>query len=146
MMDQLASILIFAQEDYCRSPSYFEWVYQCLGLFYGLLIPLSGLAVFIGGWWVVKKYRQPGVIAAYTIFLPLPVLIGVYGTVQGAITAISVISTTSGRIPPEMILESYVIASFTTLVGLLVSFPAYCVVSIGLFVRTVQWYRRDKLT
>ncbi len=117
--------------------SYLAWMYQALGIFYALVLPLTGMLLFIGACLVVAMNRRPAVIAAYLVFLPLPLLIGLFGSIQGAISAYSVIAVSSASPDPAEIAAGISTALFSTLVGFIVSFPAYFVTAIGLFFRAV---------
>jgi hypothetical protein len=142
-MNGLSSFLLFAQE-YERpvQRSLLVWMYEALGPFYLLVLPLSGFLVFLGACLVVALSRRPAVVAAYLVFLPLPLLIGVYGTVQGFIASLSVIATAAGSPQPAEVAEGVSTGLFTSVVGLTVTFPSYFVLAIGLFLRTV--FRRDE--
>jgi len=117
--------------------SYLAWMFNALGPFYGLILPLAGLTVFVGACLVVAMNRRPSVIAAYLLFLPLPILIGVFGSIHGFISAYSVIATSAGTPAPSAVAEGISTGLFTSLVGLLLTFPSYFVLAIGLFFRTL---------
>ena len=120
-----------------RKKSYLMWMYGALGIRYTLLLPLSGLAVFLGACLVVALSRRPATIASYLVILPLPLLFGLFGTVEGLIAGWSVIgmSTTMPRM--NELGELFSTALFTTFVGFLVNAPAYFVVAIGLPMRSI---------
>ena len=63
--------------------SYASWVIRCLGIF-GLSTVLAGVAIFIGACLVVCLAHRPAVIAAYLVFLLLPLLLGALGAFGGA--------------------------------------------------------------
>lgn len=119
--------------------SYLTWAMRALGPFYAFVLPMTGLLVFIGAVVVVIACRRPSVIAAYLVFLPLPLLIGAYGTVQGMIASYSVMATSAAAPQPAQLAEGYSTALFTALLGLLLTFPSYFVLSCGLFIRTILW-------
>ena len=131
------AVVLLAQEP--RRVSYLTWMFQSLGFFYSVVLPLSALLVFVGAVIVVVASRRPSVIAAYLVFLPLPVLIGGLGTVQGMIASYSVIANSSIAPRPDEAAIGYSTALFTLLVGLMLTFPSYFVLAIGLFARTVAW-------
>jgi hypothetical protein len=82
---------LLAQAEAPVRQSYLAWMYHSLGFFYAVVIPLAALMVFLGACLVVAMSRRPAVIAAYLVFLPLPLLIGLYGTIEGFIAVYSVI-------------------------------------------------------
>ena len=69
-----AGLCLFAEieEVALESPSMIDWMYESLGPFYGLLLSLTGLVVFIGSCFVVALSKRPQVIAAYLVFVPAP--------------------------------------------------------------------------
>jgi hypothetical protein len=117
--------------------SLLSWMFNALGPFYGLVLPLSGLAVFIGACLVVALSRRPAVIAAYLVLVPTPFLIGIFGTFHGFIASYSIIATSGSTPKASEVGMGISTGLFTSLLGLAVTFPAYFVVALGLFVRTV---------
>ena len=137
-MDALATLSFLAQSDVARQHSYLKWMLHSLGPFYGLAIPLVGFAVFVGACLVVAMNRRPAVIASYLVFLPLPLLIGLYGSLQGFISSYHLIATSPTSPKPSEIAAGVSTGLFTVLVGLMVIFPSYFVLAFGLLIRTIQ--------
>jgi hypothetical protein len=135
------SALVLAQAEAAEPvvrQSYLSWMYQSLGPIYILLLPLSGFMIFVGACLVVALNRRPGVIASYLVFVPLPLLIGVFASVHGLITALAVIAMSdAGDVPVHVWAEAWSVALLSTFVGFFVSAPSYAVVSLGLFLRTL---------
>jgi biopolymer transport protein ExbB/TolQ len=77
------------------------------------------------------------VIASFLVFLPLPLLIGIFATVQGMIASYAVIAASTSTPKPSEVASGISTALFTVLIGLAVSFPAYLVLAFGLFLRTL---------
>lgn len=127
-----------AMNDMPAEPlSLMSWMMMSLGPFYGLVIPLAGLAVFIGACIVVASNRRPAVIAAFLVFLPLPLMIGMFGSVHGFISSFQIIATGGATPKPSDVAMGISTGLFTTLVGLLVTFPSFFVLAFGLFFRTL---------
>jgi hypothetical protein len=116
---------------------YFVWFIKCLGLF-GLLGLLSELAVFIGAVVVVIKVRRPAVIAAYLVFVPMPLLFGLLGTVTSLVSAFAVLSVSNVQLTNAEIMRGVTEALLFTHMGLLGTLPSYLVIAVGLFVRTLS--------
>lgn len=112
-----------------------QWSFHALGLFYAAVLPLTGLLVFVGACLVVALARRPAVVAAYLVLVPLPLLIGIYGSVQGMIASTMVIADSLAEVRLSDLAEGISTALFTTQVGFWATFPAYLVTSIGLLVR-----------
>lgn len=126
-------------EDIAMEPqrSYLSWMFSAMGPFYGLLIPFVGFILFIGACLVVGANRRPAVIAAFLVFLPLPMMIGLFGSLQGFIASLLIMASAGTAPKPSELAEGVSMGLFTTLVGLLVTFPGYLVLAFGLFFRTL---------
>lgn len=136
-MQALTSMLVLAQDAPLRPQSLLSWMFESLGLFYALVLPLAGFALFVGACLVVALSRRPAVVAAYLVFLPLPLLIGVCGSLEGFIRSLSIIAMAGGTPRAADVAEGISTGLFTSWVGLLVVFPTYFVLALGLFLRTL---------
>jgi len=105
--------------------SFLMWMFHALGPFYLVVLPLAGLVVFVGAILVVSLNRRPAVIAAFLVFLPLPLMIGLFGSVQGMISSLSVLATSAATPKPSDVAAGISSGLFTTLMGLLVTVPSY---------------------
>ncbi len=126
-----------------RQMSFLEWMFTALGPFYGLLLPLTGFAVFVGGCLVVLLSRRNAVVAAYLALVPLPFLIGLFGTIHGMLSSFQVLATAPTSPKPSDLAEGVSMALFSSFVGLAMTFPAFLVVAGGLFLRTMFAPDRD---
>ncbi len=138
----MAAIILLAEG--VQRQSYLAWMFQSLGFFYSVVLPGSALLVFLGAVILVAACRRPGVIASYLVFLPLPIMIGALGTVQGMIASYSVIAHSTMAPKPSEMAQGYSTALFTLLVGILLTFPSYFVLAVGLFARTLAWRPRGE--
>jgi hypothetical protein len=138
-MDFVTSVSLIAQVEAPVQQSYLMWMFQALGPLFGFLLPASGIVLFAGACLVVLLSRRPSVIASFLVFLPLPIMIGVLGSLLGFISAFSVIAASEVAPKPAEVAAGISTGLFSTLVGLLVTFPAFLVTSCGLFIRTVTW-------
>jgi hypothetical protein len=136
----LAGVLLAQIPAAAVPKSYFSWVRESLGAFHGLAILAAGAAVFVGACLVVVKSRRPAVIASYLIVLPLPILVGLTRALSGQISSLAVLSMS-----PEAVakvsgcdIAGGVAGGLVPLfVALMVTWPSYLVLAIGLLVRTV---------
>jgi hypothetical protein len=129
--------LILGQyDDSPRRMSLLQWAFMSLGWFYTLVLLLAGLTIFVGAVIVVIAARRPGVIAAYLALVPLPLIIGVWATVEGMIQSWSVIAYSTTAPKPSEMAQGYSTALFAILAGLLMTMPGYLVTAVGLLVRT----------
>jgi hypothetical protein len=123
--------------------SYAEWFIRSQGLF-GLLGMLSGAAVFVGAWLVVLLARRPAVIAAYLVFLLLPLLFGIIGGLKGTVSSFAVLALTDTAIKQSAIFAGLAETLVPILAAFVTILPSYLVVAVGLFVRTLLDGRRRK--
>jgi hypothetical protein len=119
-------------EEPIRRESYLVWFYKALGIRYTVLLPGSGLMVFLGALAVIGLARRPAPLAAYMLFVPLPFFIGVFAAVDGMIAAYSVIAYSSTMPKPSEFAAGYSTALVAPLVGMLVTAPTYLIVSAAL--------------
>jgi ABC-type transport system involved in multi-copper enzyme maturation permease subunit len=115
---------------------YAIWVAEALGLL-GLLTVLSGAALFVGACLVVSLARRPAVIAAYSLFLLLPLLLGALGALKGCVSSFSVLAMSGTQIKQWQIFGGLAETLVLLLTALTVTLPSYLVIAIGLFVRTL---------
>ncbi len=117
--------------------SMLTWSIRTLGL-NGLLVLLLSAVVFAGACWVVRHSRRPAPIAAYLVFLPLPLCFAFFGELKGSVASLSVMSMT-GEVPNSADLSQGIAATLLSLlVALVVSCPSYAVVAFGLLARTMR--------
>ena len=117
--------------------SYLVWWIKTGGLV-GLLIPVLGLAIFVGAIYVVAMHRRPAVIASYLAIVPLPLLLAPVGALKALLVWCSVIAM-SDVTPSANYWASGMSAILIPVIeGTLATIPSYLVVAIGLFVRTLR--------
>lgn len=117
--------------------SMLTWMIRTLS-FDGLLLLLLGVAIFAGACWVVRRSRRPAPIAAYLVFLPLPLIFACFGALKGNIASLSVMSFT-GEVPSSADLSQGIAACLLPLlVALVVTCPSYFVVAFGLLARAMR--------
>ncbi|MGA2032992.1 MAG: hypothetical protein ABSG68_12085, partial [Thermoguttaceae bacterium] len=138
------AMCVAAAEAMARSPgllaqalppvpqSYAAWMIQSLGLF-GLLMLLSGVAVFIGACLVVSLARRPAVIASYLVFLLLPLLFSAVGALKGSVASFAVLAVADVQIKQSQIFAGLSEALLLPLSALMITLPSYFVVAVGLF-------------
>ena len=126
-----------------REMSYLAWMYNALGPFYFLGLPLLGLLAFAAALVVVIKNRRPADIALSVYFAAAPLLLGIFGVVHGMIASLQVIAVSAATPKPSEIAEGISTSLFAALVGLMCSFPAYGALAIGYLVRTLMLKRES---
>ena len=117
------------------------WAIESLGLL-GLATVLSGAAVFVGACLVVFLSRRPAVIASYTLFLFLPLLLGVLAALKGSVSSFAVLATAHVEIKQWQVFAGLAETCVLLMTALTVTLPSYVVIAIGLFIRMLAADRR----
>ncbi len=120
---------------------YAVWIIRCLGLF-GLLTLLSALALFLGACLVVVLARRPAVIAAYLVFLPLPLWFAAIAMLKSNVSAFSVLAVTGVQLKNSQICAGLAESIIPVLAALMATLPSYLVIAFGLFIRTLLANKR----
>lgn len=126
--------------DYEAEPvqqSFLSWMMESVGPVYLIVLVLLGLLLLIGGSIVVLASRRPGVIAACLAFVPLPLLIGLLGMLQGMLQSFSIVATSSVQPKPSELAAGYSAAMMTPLLAIAVTIPGLLVLATGLLVRSI---------
>lgn len=128
---------LLAQAHAPAGESFASWLVRSLGLC-GFLALLAGAAVFVGACLVVFLSRRPAVIAAYLVFLLLPLLLAIIGALKGSVSSFAVLGASDIQIKQSQIFGGLAQALLLPLTALMVTFPSYLVIAIGLFVRALR--------
>ena len=115
-----------------------SWLLRCLGPLHRLTILLLGFMIFLGSWWVVVTQRRPAVVAAYLVFLIIPLLFGVVGTVQAFIKFHQTIAWSELPVGQNVIARDTMAALVPIFVAVTVTIPSLFVLAVGLFVKTLK--------
>ena len=135
------SLVPLSQANMPHPQSYAFWIIRCLGLF-GLLTLLSALALFLGACLVVVLARRPAVIAAYLVFLPLPLWFAVIAMLKSYVSAFSVLAVTGAQLKNSQICAGLAESIIPVLAALMATLPSYLVIAFGLFIRTLLAHKR----
>lgn len=129
----IESNFVVAQGD----TSFLGWVMHSMSLT-GWIALLLSTAVFLAALWIGIREHRPKVIAALLVFVPIPVMVSIFGAVKGSIASFAVVAQGGVEIPQEIIfqvLAEQLIGIFSTL---LFTIPAYAILAIALFVRVLK--------
>jgi hypothetical protein len=103
-----------------------------------LLVYLAGPAVFYGACAVVFLSRRPNVIASYLVFLPLPLLFGVLGSLHRLITDFALIAAKGPSFARGCVCGTVSEHLVLPLEALVLTIPSCLVLAVGLFIRTLR--------
>jgi hypothetical protein len=120
--------------------SYLSWMIDRLGPFYSSVIPLTGLSLFFAACFVVMRSRRPGTIAAWLVFVPLPLLIGLYAAISRWVSFSAGLSIAAPGTVITSVESAEVVSRGLVPIyfGLIEIFPAFLILAVGLLVRTYQ--------
>lgn len=113
-----------------------SWLIHSAG-FLGLLILLTSLIVFLAALIVVFASRRPAMIAACFPWLLLPLWLGCLGAFWGSLQSFMVIAQSEVAPKPSELAEGVSVALVSPLLALVLTFPGYLILTVGLFLRTV---------
>lgn len=116
--------------------SYLMWFFSALGWKYTLLLPLAGLLAFVLTLLVVTRGKGPAQVGALLFIVPLPVLIGIYGVVEGLIASYQVIAMSNTTPRPSQVAEGVSMSLVAVMVGMFLATPSYLAATAGLIVRS----------
>jgi hypothetical protein len=119
-----------------RQESFVGWMIRCMGPI-GLLIPVAGFLCFVLSLLVVFRGQGPFAFAALVFLVPIPFLLGLFGTVQGLILSLQVIATSSTSVKPSEISDGIATSLFNPMLGLVFMTPSYLVAVIGSMIRSM---------
>lgn len=117
--------------------SYVSWVISALGLPYLCLLLLAGTLCFLFALAVVVRGRGPMAASALVLIVPIPLLIGIFIAIQGAIAAYQVIAASPVAPKPSEVAAGNSAALVAPMVGMLMMIPSYLVAATGAFVRSM---------
>ncbi|REJ69284.1 MAG: hypothetical protein DWQ31_05280 [Planctomycetota bacterium] len=120
--------------------SVLSWMFESLGSFHAFLLTFVSFVLFVAACVLVCSVRRPSVIAAFLVFVPLPLLLGLAGTLHQLIDSFRLAGIVDPTDPfgPEVTIN--VAATLvSTFVGLMLTFPSLIVLGLGLLLRTALW-------
>ena len=125
-----------AEMGHAAPQSLISWFASAMGPKYLLLLPLAGLLAFVLILVLVIRGRGWAAAAATVLLVPLPLVVGVFGTVEGMMNSYLVIAMSDVAPKPAAVAEGVSTALVTALFGLLLMAPSYLLAVTGLLVRS----------
>lgn len=116
--------------------SILNWMIMALGYPYVILLPLAGLLSFLLALLIVLRGKGPMACAALILIVHVPLFIGVFAAVQGAIASYTVIAMSAATPKPSDLAVGISTALVAPLVGLLVMVPGYAIAALGALIRS----------
>ena len=118
--------------------SLLSWMITALGFPYLVILPLAGLLCFLLAGFVVLRGKGPMAAAALILIVHVPLLIGVFAAIQGAIASYTVIAMSVSSPKPSEVAAGISTALFAPLVGMLLMVPGYATAAIGALIRSLR--------
>ena len=113
--------------------SYLMFVYESLGLRYALLLPLTALISFNLTLLVVLRGRGAAAGFALLFIVPMPLMVGVHGFLDGWIASGQVMA--AGGVPNNLGL-GMAMSLVAPMVGMWLTIPSYLLAMIALLMRS----------
>ncbi|MCM2374596.1 hypothetical protein [Aporhodopirellula aestuarii] len=117
--------------------SLLTWMVNSLGTTYLILLPAAALLSIVLALVVVIRGRGSMAAAMLLLIVPLPLLVGFYASLHGAIMSFQILASGSSAPKPTDVAMAFSVALMPPFVGLLMMVPAYTVATIGTFVRSL---------
>ena len=117
--------------------SFLNWMMAALGFNYAILLALAALAAFVLASIIVVRGRGPMAGVALVFIVPVPMLIGIFAAIQGAMSTYIVIATSGATPKPSELATGISMALVAPLAGMLLMVPSFAVAAIGCFVRAL---------
>ena len=122
--------------------SLLAWIVLALGLPYAVMLLLLALLSFVLTLVILVRGKGPMAAAALVLVVHLPLLIGAFGALQGTMSALTVIATSSTAPRPADVAAGVSTAIVVPLVALVLTIPNYLIAAVGAFVRSLN--RREQ--
>ncbi len=116
--------------------SLLSWMFTALGFPYVILLPLAGLLSFLLALVIVLRGKGPMAGAALILIVHVPLFIGVFAAIQGAIASYTVIAMSASTPKPSEVAAGISTALVAPLVGMLLMVPGYATAALGAFIRS----------
>lgn len=116
--------------------SLLSWFYMALGPFYLGLLLLAGLLCFVLTLVIVTRGRGGMSSTALLFIVPIPLLIGIFGAIQGAINSFTVIAMGGATPKASEIAQGVSLSLVAPLFGMLLMLPSYGVAVLGSLFRS----------
>jgi hypothetical protein len=118
------------------SQSYLSWMLTALGP-YGILLPLAGLICFLLALILVLRGKGPMAAAGLILIVHVPLLIGVFAAIQGAIESYTIIASCATTPKPSVLAAGISTGLSAPLVGMLLMVPGYATAALGALIRSL---------
>jgi hypothetical protein len=115
--------------------SYLMWLFSALGVKYTLFLPLAALVAFVVVGFLIWKGKGPALVGALVFVVPLPVLVGILGVIEGLMAMFQVLAASDTSAPASAIAEGISMSLVSAWVGMFLTIPTYLLATIGLAVR-----------
>jgi len=117
--------------------SYIEFIINSLGWRYMFLLPLAALVSLTLILILVVRGKGSAVPAALVLLVPLPILVGILGVVDGMVASFQVIATSDIAPEPSAYAQGICMSLTTFLIGMLLAVPGYLLAIGATFVRSL---------
>lgn len=121
--------------------SFLLFLINALGIRYAFLLPAAALVAFIVVLILVLRGKGPELVGALIFIVPLPVLVGILGTVDGMLASYQVIAMSDLAPKPSEVAQGISMSLVSAWIGLMLAVPGYLLAAVGLAVRALAGQR-----
>lgn len=116
--------------------SYLMFLFRAMGIRYTVLLPAAAMLTFVLVLVLVLRGKGSTLPGALFFIVPLPLLIGCIGVVEGLLSSFQVIAASSSSPKPSEWAQGFSMMLVTGWIGALLTIPSYLVATIGLIARS----------
>ena len=117
--------------------SFLTWIFRSLGFPFVFVLPLAGLVCFLLVLMLVLRGKGPMAAASLILIVHVPLLIGLFAAIQGAIASYTVIAMSAVTPKPSEVADGISTALVGPLVGMMLMVPGYATAALGSLIRSL---------
>ena len=102
-----------------------------------MALPLAGLVCFLLVLLLVLRGKGPMAAASLILIVHVPLLIGLFAAIQGAIASYTVIAMSAVTPKPSEVADGISTALVGPLVGMMLMVPGYATAALGSLIRSL---------
>jgi hypothetical protein len=103
---------------------------------YAIVLPLAGLICFLLALILVLRGKGPMAAAGLILIVHVPLLIGVFAAIQGAIASYTLIAMSATTPKPSELAAGISMALVAPMVGMVLMVPGYATAALGAIIRS----------
>lgn len=115
--------------------SMFLWLFRALGIRYTIWLPVVTVLALVLAVLAIWKFKTPALTAALLAVVPLPLLLGAIGSIDGLVACFQIIMISSATPRASEFADGGAMSLVSMQVGLILSVPLYLLALVALCYR-----------